>query len=294
MRSRLQSAGRTPLRGGFGRLSGGSSLASGRSSLAALGSLGASPGSWRRLLRSVPWLALLLLIAAVFLASESLNPAPPRAPDLARRPPASSPTRPAPAPVPLPQRPGPAAVPPQEASPPTTDPAPIPLPTEPEPSYTPPVEPDRPEIIHELIVNHIHRLHIMWIWDWLPIGLIAALFPFVRQLIRRQPRDRYLRAAAITLAALSLSGLAVAAGVNQLPGPGRYEPHPRVVIDEHRNSKGDLIIEEEKPIDHYHPPLELDVALLLLAAALADLSVPPGRIAVTGFRGWMKSKPSWG
>lgn len=285
--------GRSPLGGGFGRLSGGGPLTAARSSLASSAPL-ATPGSWRRLLRWAALLAIPLLIVALVLISDSLSSEPPRVPEVAVKPP-----RPAP-----PSAPG-VDVPTPDVRVPTPDlrapsvatpdfPAPSPGPTpQPAGSDEPPAStaPDRPETFHRLTVNHIHRLRIVWLWDWIAIGLLTALFfLLLRPLARRQARDRYARAAAITLAALALSGFAVSAGVKQMPGEGRYEPHPRFVVDEHRNSDGDLIVEEEKPVDHYHPPLHLDVVLLLLAAVLADLSVPSGRIAVEGFNRWTRSR----
>ena len=289
MRPRLGGVGRSSLGGGFGRLSGVGSLARGRAALALPPGLEAEPGSWRRWLRWVPWVALPLLLVAVVLISESLTPDPPRAPDVAVKPwafPAVDPHLPEAPPWQL-EGPSPATSAPNR---PGSAPVPQPEPYVPDPTPAP-VEPDRTETIHELTVHHIHRLQINWIWDWIAIGAIGALFFFMRQLLRRRLPGRYVIAGVVALAALALSGLAVAAGVNQLRGDGILEPHPRVVTDEHRDSDGDLIIEEEKPIDHYHPPLELDVAFLLLAAALADLSVPSGRVAVAGVRRWIRSEP---
>jgi hypothetical protein len=250
-------------------------------------------------------LAVPLLIVALVLISESISSEPPRVPEVALDPPRPTPPR-----VPDPRAPSPPDLklrPPDVDAPglnpkvpsvgvpsapgisvPGSDPTPQPTESEDPPPST---APDRPETFHQLTVNHIHRLRIIWLWDWIAIGVITALFFLVlRPLSKRQAKDRYLRAAAVTLAALALSGFAVSAGVRQMPGEGRYEPHPRFVVDEHRNSEGDLIIEEEKPIDHYHPPLRLDVVLLLFAAVLADLSVPSGRIAVAGFNEWTRSR----
>jgi hypothetical protein len=136
----------------------------------------------------------------------------------------------------------------------------------------------------------LHHLRIIWLWNWENLVLVAlgicVFFLTRRQLTPRTP----LVAGLIVIAALGLSALATSLAIHQVGGPGTYVVNPIVVADEHENSEGDLFIELEKPIDHYHPPLEADVALLLLAAGLTEPSVPAGRTLVRELRDRAKQR----
>lgn len=290
MRGGLSRPG-TQLGGGLARLGGRGSLGRGRSSLRGAGGLLREPGGWRRALGPARWLAVPLLLLLLLLLSSQLSPSAPPAPQahvgsvhVPKSPPFPGlPNVSVPAPSPPHIHAGLPRVPNVNIPSPTID-----LPggggssTNTGPS--PPPEPYQPRTFHHLTVNHIHHLRLVWRWNWLLIALVAAAVLAGYLLVRRPRPDKLLRAGFVTPAALSLATLAVIFGVHQVPGPGTYHANPIVKVGEHYDSMENRIIELEKPIDHYHPPLDLEVALLLLAAGLTEMAIPSARVLVSAMR----------
>lgn len=293
MRTGLSRPG-TQLGGGFARLGGRGPLDRGRSTLRVASGLLREPGGWRRALGPARWLLVPLLLLLLLLVSSQLDPSTPPAPQahvgsihVPKPPPFPSapkaptvPTVPTPVPPTLPGIGFPNA--------PTVN---IPSPPDlssggssPGTTPAPPEEPYQPRTITHLTVHHIHHLRMIWQWNWLLIALVAAAVAAAYLMLRRPRQDKLLRAATVASVALALAALAVTLGVHQVPGPGTYHSNPIIKVGEHYDSMENRIIELEKPIDHYHPPLDLKVALLLLAAGLTELAIPSSRVLVRAMR----------
>ncbi|MGV1049198.1 MAG: hypothetical protein ACOYD4_11830 [Solirubrobacterales bacterium] len=295
MRTGLSRSG-TRLGGGLARLGAGAPLERGRSSLGPGGGLFREPGGWRRALGLARWLVLPLLLLLVLLVSSQLDPSAPPAP----RPNVGAVHVPNP---PLPTPPGPPGAPPVSVPTPPTPPIPnLGLPEAPS-AHVPgpginlpdgggspgstssqPSEPYHPRTIRHLTVRHIHHLRIVWEWSWLLIALVVGGGAAGYLLLRRPRQDKLVRSGLVVAVALTLALLSTLVGVHQVPGPGTYRSNPVIEVEEHHDSMGNRIIELERTIDHFHPPLDIEVALLLLAAGLIELAIPSARVLVRAAR----------
>jgi hypothetical protein len=146
-----------------------------------------------------------------------------------------------------------------------------------------PSEPTRPLTLHHLTINHILHSHITWIWD-IPLFIVLVMGAVLGYLLTRRSPRRLWVAAALALLLLTASGALALVAFHQVPGPGIYRVHPIEVVGEDHDSAGNRIIEEERRIDHYRPPLDVNIALVLASALLVQLSLPSIRVLAAAER----------